>query len=80
MEITNDKDTKKISRFNFGGKRLESTQFIFQNLPLWIASCVIGLVSVLYTEFLHVGESFFLSLYHHHKAWVFLFAPVSLFV
>lgn len=80
MEITNDKDTKKISRFNFGGKRLESTQFIFQNLPLWIASCVIGLVSVLYTEFLHIGESFFLNLYHHHKAWVFLFAPVSFFV
>ncbi len=80
MEISNEKNTKKIPSLNITGRRLESTQFIFQNLPLWIASCLIGLISVLYTELLHIGESFFLTLYHHHKAWVFLFAPVAFFL
>ncbi|QTV06674.1 chloride channel protein [Faecalibacter bovis] len=61
-------------------KRFESTAFIFQNIPLWIASCVIGLLAVLYAEILHFGESTFLKIYAHNKAWVFVLAPVFFFL
>lgn len=70
--------SKEIS--NIEHKRLKSTNFIFQNIPLWIASCLVGLIAVFYAEVLHFGESTFLKIYQHNKAWVFVLAPVFFFM
>lgn len=61
MNPPKPKNNKKIAVENPTKKRFESTAFIFQNIPLWIASCVIGLLAVLYAEILHFGESTFLK-------------------
>lgn len=80
MNPPKPKNTKKIGVESPTKKRFESTAFIFQNIPLWIASCLIGLLAVLYAEILHFGESTFLKIYQHNKAWVFLLAPVFFFL
>lgn len=55
-------------------KNPKAAEFFVQSIPLWIASCVIGLVAVLYAEILHFGESSFLYFYKMNKAWVFFLA------
>lgn len=61
-------------------KNPKAAEFFVQSIPLWIASCVIGLVAVLYAEILHFGESSFLYFYKMNKAWVFFLAPVFFFL
>lgn len=80
MENPNPKKNKEISQYKVTESRFESTKFIFQNVPLWIASGIIGLVAVLYAEILHFGESTFLKIYQHNRAWVFVLAPVFFFL
>lgn len=80
METPKQKIYKEIKQQPISNKRFESTAFIFQNLPLWLASGVIGLVAVLYAEILHFGESTFLKFYQLNKAWVFVLAPVFFFL
>lgn len=80
METPKQKILKDVSQHPVTNKRFESTAFIFQNLPLWFASCIIGLVAVLYAEILHFGESTFLNIYKANKAWVFVLAPVFFFL
>lgn len=58
----------------------KSADFIFQNIPLWIASCLVGLVAVFFTKLLSFGESIFISLYNMHKAWVFVLSPIFFFL
>lgn len=80
MNPPKTKISKKIAVDNPTKKRFESTAFIFQNIPLWIASGIIGLIAVLYAEILHFGESTFLKFYAHNKAWVFVLAPLFFFL
>lgn len=61
-------------------KNPKAAEFFVQSIPLWIASCVIGLVAVLYAEILHFGEQTFLHFYKLNKAWVFILAPVFFFL
>lgn len=80
MENPKPKKNKGLKQIQTAENRFESTKFIFQNIPLWIASGVIGLVAVLYAEILHFGESTFLKIYQHNRAWVFVLAPVFFFL
>ena len=80
MEPANPNKPKTKEIINIENKRFESTKFIFQNIPLWIASGLVGLLAVLYAEILHFGESTFLKIYQHNKAWVFVLAPVFFFL
>lgn len=80
MENVNKSSSSKKQLEQVTNKRFQSTAFIFQNIPLWIASGVIGLLAVLYAEILHFGEKTFLQVYQHNKAWVFILAPVFFFL
>jgi len=80
MEPANPNTSKSKEISNIENRRFESTKFIFQNIPLWIASGFVGLLAVLYAEILHFGESTFLKIYQHNKAWVFVLAPVFFFL
>lgn len=80
MNLPKDKNLKDLEENKATRNRFESTAFIFQNIPLWIASGVIGLLAVLYAEILHFGELTFLKIYSHNKAWVFALAPVFFFL
>lgn len=80
MELNTDSKPQNKSTLNFKTKESQSASFIFQNLPLWIASCAVGLVAVFFTELLKLGESIFLNLYQHHKLWVFVLAPIFFFL
>ena len=80
MEAAKEKNKNQLKVKEVAKKRFESTAFIFQNIPLWIASCLIGLLAVLYAEILHFGESTFIKIYSQNKAWVFVLAPVFFFL
>ncbi len=80
MEQVEETKTKDNQIGNVTTKRFQSTAFIFQNIPLWIASCVIGLLAVLYAEILHFGEHTFLKIFQQNRAWVFVLAPVFFFL
>lgn len=72
------KTNKKVQNLN--DSRFKSTAFIFQNIPLWIASGLVGLIAVSYAQILHFGESTFLKIYQTNKAWVFVLAPLFFFL
>lgn len=80
MELHTDSESKIKSSFNSKSKESKSEYFLFQNLPLWIASCGVGLAAVFFTELLKLGESLFLNLYEYHKLWVFILAPIFFFL
>lgn len=61
-------------------KNPKATEFLLQSIPLWIASCVVGCIAVLYAQILHFGEEVFLLFYKNNKAWVFILAPVFFFL
>ena len=58
----------------------KASKFLLQSIPLWIASCIVGCIAVLYAQILHFGEEVFLLFYKNNRAWVFILAPVFFFL
>ena len=68
-----------FSRLEFLRKP-KASKFLLQSIPLWIASCIVGCIAVLYAQILHFGEEVFLLFYKNNRAWVFILAPVFFFL